>query len=559
MCQNQHTAHLRSSDSSQRENKWLSYTAISHNEFQGILQNPHKIRCVKNFLGAHTCVHQMILMEDLDKHVKQCIGIGQLENPKSYQKNISMESFILDENQFWNSKDPKTLHKRNLNVESIGVTTASFLTRNLTFSISKLPCFPSQHLKILEQSQIQAFRLLSSDQYTLKLNDSITSFSIFPRTSEIKTWPSSVTLNCDLGPTSDSSRPVIENNDNIKSNFQLLRSLNASKLHQKSADKVPIQISELLTCSNHCMHPRLSRMPHSKLSPEFSQNPKLHASMVGSYEECLIHGRMSTTPSRQFDFFAELGVLGMKKSSKHLKFPPHINIPFPAVFYSYESLDINSKLGLDAGQSPYVGLIDLEKRNLNQSITRTPPLSRAGARYNSKREYRKNQIRAASFSTNQAPGYKICGVKKGELRSKSSSLPPTGGYRIPKIGQLQLIIRNPNKTPVKVFIVPYNLSEMKPGTKTFIRQRIFLTKIAVDESLKPNTSSSKAKNSNPQILRSLVHFQICSPCLNQFYLYKDIKLVFENRITDCSEKLSIEVLLPEPRYSIYNSERKLNH
>ncbi|KAI6244897.1 hypothetical protein HI914_07061 [Erysiphe necator] len=37
MCQNQHTAHLRSSDSSQRENEWLSNTAISHNEFQGIL------------------------------------------------------------------------------------------------------------------------------------------------------------------------------------------------------------------------------------------------------------------------------------------------------------------------------------------------------------------------------------------------------------------------------------------------------------------------------------------------------------------------------------------
>jgi hypothetical protein len=34
-------------------------------------------------------------------------------------------------------------------------------------------------------------------------------------------------------------------------------------------------------------------------------------------------------------------------------------------------------------------------------------------------------------------------------------------------------IKNPNKTAVKLFLLPYDLTRMEPGTKTSIRQRCF--------------------------------------------------------------------------------------
>ena len=36
-----------------------------------------------------------------------------------------------------------------------------------------------------------------------------------------------------------------------------------------------------------------------------------------------------------------------------------------------------------------------------------------------------------------------------------------------------MVIKNPNKTAVKLFLVPYDLEDMVSGTKTFVRQRIF--------------------------------------------------------------------------------------
>ncbi|KAJ8117094.1 hypothetical protein ONZ43_g4291 [Nemania bipapillata] len=42
-------------------------------------------------------------------------------------------------------------------------------------------------------------------------------------------------------------------------------------------------------------------------------SPLQHASMVGSYEESILRGRMSTTPSKPLDFLAQIGVLGLGK------------------------------------------------------------------------------------------------------------------------------------------------------------------------------------------------------------------------------------------------------
>ncbi|KAF2762381.1 hypothetical protein EJ05DRAFT_433981 [Pseudovirgaria hyperparasitica] len=293
------------------------------------------------------------------------------------------------------------------------------------------------------------------------------------------------------------------------------------------------------------------------ISSEIS--PLHHAPMVGSYEESILRGRMSTTPSKPLNFLAQIGVLGKGHCRANLKCPPHVTVPFPAVFYSY-----NSGTGrvADDSPSPYVGLIDLEhslkppeemddksrrrKRNKAavQAGTQTPP---AGSND------------AAEASNKQRK------QEKRKRRSASPRAPPGGCYRIPQQGQLQIVIKNPNKTAVKLFLVPYDLSDMEPGQKTFIRQRSYSAGPILDMPVaarknygtdRPEASLSHSDDPNDRpVLRYLIHLNICCPSQNKYYLYKGVRVVFANRVPDGKEKLRNEVQLPEPRYSLYKPSR----
>jgi hypothetical protein len=77
---------------------------------------------------------------------------------------------------------------------------------------------------------------------------------------------------------------------------------------------------------------------------------ELFGSFVGSYEESILIGRMSTTPSKPITFLAEIGVLGIGKCKPSLKCPPHLLVGFSAFFYQLPDEDV---------PTPYVGTIDL--------------------------------------------------------------------------------------------------------------------------------------------------------------------------------------------------------
>ncbi|KKY16235.1 hypothetical protein UCDDS831_g07173 [Diplodia seriata] len=144
-------------------------------------------------------------------------------------------------------------------------------------------------------------------------------------------------------------------------------------------------------------------------------------------------------------------------------------------------------------------------------------------------------------------------------RSTSPKSPPGGSYRIPQKGQLQIVIKNPNKTAVKLFLVPYDLGDMEPGQKTFVRQRSYSAGPIIDMPLNKRTnfgtdrpeaslSTSEDPNDRPT-LRYLIHLHICCPSKGRYFLYKSIRVVFANRVPDGKEKLRNEIQLPEPRYS----------
>ena len=291
--------------------------------------------------------------------------------------------------------------------------------------------------------------------------------------------------------------------------------------------------------------------------PSFSGSP-LHAALVGSYEESILRGRMSTLPSKPLNFVAQIGVLG--KDDCKPKCPPHASVPFPAVFYSYGSG--TPRFG-STEPSPYVGLVDLEnglppsvnppeKRRQRLQAVLSPEGSRANSRTREDTSASDAQVRRRRR-------------QKQKRGSRSPKAPPGGSYRIPQQGQLQIVIKNPNKTAVKLFLIPYDLSDMEPGQKTFIRQRSYSAGPIIDMPLAsrknlgtnvPEASLNASDDPNERpVLRYLIHLHICCPVKGRYFLYKSVRVVFANRVPDGKERLRNEIQLPEPRYSTYKPGR----
>ncbi|CAD6573538.1 MAG: hypothetical protein ASARMPREDX12_006103 [Alectoria sarmentosa] len=285
-----------------------------------------------------------------------------------------------------------------------------------------------------------------------------------------------------------------------------------------------------------CLRPR-----RTSLSSEAS--PRQHAHMVGSYEESILRGWMSTAPSKPLDFTAQIGVLG--KGNCKPRCPAHVTIPFPAVFYSW-SLG-NGRSSGDDDPSPYVGHIDLQ-HPLSPPESEEPPPLQAEDKY-------KSQTNGTGAEHDSTPAKFTPRRSKKRRRTSPASAPPRGSYRIPEQGQLQIIIKNPNKTAVKLFLIPYDLSGMEPGTKTFVRQRSYSADPVIDSPLASKPQPDPAFRSGKPTLRYLIHLNICSPSKGRFYLYQQIRVVFANRVPDNKEQLRNEIQVPQPRFSAYKPTR----
>lgn len=268
-------------------------------------------------------------------------------------------------------------------------------------------------------------------------------------------------------------------------------------------------------------------------------SPLQHAHMVGSYEESILRGWMSTAPSRPVDFTAQIGVLGRGKCKP--KCPAHVTVPFPAVFYSWSSGVGRSAVNDDP--SPYVGHIDLQ-----HSLTPTEPKAypapeaKSTAKPHSHDDGPDRNIIATDFEPRKS---------KKRRRSSPSCAPLGGSYQIPQQGQLQIVIKNPNKTAVKLFLVPYDLEGMAPGTKTFVRQKSYSAAPVFDSSQPSISFSEPALLTQKPTLRYLIDLKICSTSKGRFYLYQQIRVVFANRVPDDKESLRNEIQLPQPKYSAY--------
>ncbi|CAK7270698.1 hypothetical protein SEPCBS57363_004234 [Sporothrix epigloea] len=327
--------------------------------------------------------------------------------------------------------------------------------------------------------------------------------------------------------------------------------------------------------------------PSTFRRPSFTNytSPLQHASLVGSYEESILRGRMSTNPSKPLDFLAQIGVLGLgAKCKPSLRCPAHVTLPFTAVFYSYATTSYSRSKAED-GPSPYVGLVDLEnglpnlgaeQRSKRKAVmpsrrmslrtrasqTTEPKMNDAVNAYDAKEptvtsipddeDVTMGDMRVERLDLSEAEGHKsvTSASRSHKRRPHGIRAPPGGSYRIPEQGQIQIIIKNQNKTAVKLFLIPYNLKDMEPGKKTFIRQRSYSAGPIIDDM--PVTSGASLER---PVLRYLIHLHICCPSRGRYYLYKSIRVVFANRVPDGKENLRNELSFPEPLYSPYKPVR----
>jgi len=223
---------------------------------------------------------------------------------------------------------------------------------------------------------------------------------------------------------------------------------------------------------------RPSPRPSASWSRRESFGHELFGSLLGSYEESILNGRMSTTPSKPIEFMAEIGVFGKGKCKSTLKCPPHATYDFMAYFYQLKEHDV---------PTPYVGTIDL--KNVNSIIDPNDGNNLAGSTLSDE-----NQVKTQAHS-----------VKRGS-------------YRIPYKGLLQVIIKNPNKTVVKIFLIPYDVAAMPANTKTFIRQKCY----SVEES---------------NVMKYAIHLKMICNEKKKCYLHETVRVVFSHRVPDGSEKL----------------------
>ncbi|KAH8365321.1 hypothetical protein KR084_009996 [Drosophila pseudotakahashii] len=168
-----------------------------------------------------------------------------------------------------------------------------------------------------------------------------------------------------------------------------------------------------------------------------------------------------------------------------------------------------------------------------------------------------------------------------ELHGETLSTPylceirlPRKGYSVPRTGTVQATLLNPMGTVVRMFVIPYDMRDMPPLHRTFIRQRILAEELNQEQDAGPKMPRSPTVTSTTsklghfisaeqmKRLRYSIHLRFQTSRSGRLCLHTDIRLLISRR-TDCDtaaahakgvleapNELVTDTMMPaEPRYS----------
>ncbi|ORZ34151.1 hypothetical protein BCR44DRAFT_1177421 [Catenaria anguillulae PL171] len=281
---------------------------------------------------------------------------------------------------------------------------------------------------------------------------------------------------------------------------------------------------------------------------------------VGSYEESLLSRRLSARRSKPISFNATIGVIGHGKCKPALKCPPHMAVSFAAHYYNFEDDDF---LGggspvpsasfnpsppspthaphpsIPSGLRPALGWFAAPSTASTVAPSHSPTLPASAPTWT---PYvgviDLSLLKTSSVSTESLP----------EPATDPSMDPPkpnkegvVGGYRIPPRGQLQIVIKNPHQSALKVFLVPYDLSKMPKGTKTAMRHKQYAR--PVDDQPQPADSGApptpRKRSLSHRSLRYALHIPIVCTARGRHYLAGSggMRVVFSGKSPESHERL----------------------